>query len=58
MDPETKRKLASRVVQDLLHMTAGRKLQDKAAEATKIRDKLAEKFWKEKNNVCKDKHVL
>ena len=36
VDPETKRKLASRVVQDLLHMTAGRKLQDKAAEATKI----------------------
>ena len=50
VDPKTKRKLASGEVQDLLHMTAERKLQDKASDATKIRDKLAEQFWEEKNN--------
>ena len=35
VDPKTKRKVESGEIQDLLHMTAGRKLQDKASDATK-----------------------
>ena len=47
VDPKTKCKLARGEVQDLLHMTAGRTLQEKTSDATITRDKLAEQFWKE-----------
>lgn len=47
-DPKTNKRRPQDQVKDLLHMTKCRKVPDTCKSATKIRDCLKNKFWKEK----------
>ena len=51
VDPNTNCKLQGEAIRNILHMTNGRRVQDKVSNATKMRDHLAETFWKEKENI-------
>ena len=51
VDPETNRKRISQEIQDILHMTKPKRVNDSDAQALKIREVLAGKFQEEKEVV-------